>query len=153
MNSSPLYVIRLTWQVALNLPEEGQFLVWKLYYYWWKVNDNNCINLILALPVGQNVVTYLNKGQTKVLFALAAGLVTRALSRVHQSMFISICCCINIFSDHFLSSNFYYTSIISRRTKSGRIHLNKTNVAAIIENQVNASLTYYSVKNYIVPVI
>lgn len=48
-------------------------------------------------------------------------------------MFISVCFCINIFSDVFLSSNFYYTSIISIRTKSGRIHLNKTNFAAIIE--------------------
>lgn len=38
----------------------------------------------------------------------------------------------HIFSS-FLSSNFYYTSIISIRTKSGRIHLNKTNFAAIIE--------------------
>lgn len=33
----------------------------------------------------------------------------------------------------FLPSNFYYTSIISIRTKSDRIHLNKTNFAAIIE--------------------
>lgn len=38
----------------------------------------------------------------------------------------------HIFSS-FLSSNFYYTSIISIRTESGRIHLNKTNFAAIIE--------------------
>lgn len=37
------------------------------------------------------------------------------------------------FQFFFLSSNFYYTSIISIRTKSGRIHLNKTNFAAIIE--------------------
>lgn len=56
-----------------------------------------------------------------------------ALNCVHQSMFISVCFCIDIFSVLFLSSNFYYTSIIPIRTKSGRIHLNKTNFAAIIE--------------------
>lgn len=41
--------------------------------------------------------------------------------------------CINIFFMYFLPSNLQYTSIISIRTKSGRIHLKKTNFAAIIE--------------------
>lgn len=70
---------------------------------------------------------------TKQQLILVRGQWNRALNCVHQSMFISVCFCINICSVLFLPSNFYYTSIISIRTKSGRIHLNKTNFAAIIE--------------------
>lgn len=54
---------------------------------------------------------------------------------VHQSMFISVCFASTYFLCifFFLPSNLQYTSIISIRTKRGRIHLNKTNFAAIIE--------------------
>lgn len=66
---------------------------------------------------------------------LFRGLVTRSFQlctsinvyfslRLHQHIFRCL---------FFLPSNFYYTSIISIRTKSDRIHLNKTNFAAIIE--------------------
>lgn len=74
-----------------------------------------------------------SKVATKQQLILVRGQWNRALYCVHQSMFISVCFWINICSVLFLPSNFYYTSIISIRTKSGRIHLNKTNFAAIIE--------------------
>lgn len=88
----------------------------------WRWSSNSAGNTMLDSKVA-----------TKQQLILVRGQWNRALYCVHQSMFISVCFCINICSVLFLPSNFYYTSIISIRTKSGRIHLNKTNFAAIIE--------------------
>lgn len=83
---------------------------------------NSAGNSRLWLYTGRTAAADSGQGPVKQRSQLCTSINVYFSLLLHQHIFSS-----------FLSSNFYYTSIISIRTKSGRIHLNKTNFAAIIE--------------------
>lgn len=85
---------------------------------------NSAGNSRLWLYTGRTAAADSGQGPVKQRSQLCTSINVYFSLLLHQHIFSS-----------FLSSNFYYTSIISIRTKSGRIHLNKTNFAVPVIRQ------------------